>query len=132
MFIFNSQERESPRFQRGRPEYQQLWLLLKGNRSVSLPPSLRRSRLGGCWLERLTHLADGPLGAGENVCVCLTVQNKREKQVGAGIEGVSEDQCLFDFYEAEQEESHALSLLLALSGAGVSNWRATFAPFQYF
>lgn len=106
MFIFNSQEREAPRLQRGRvrPQYQQL----KGNCSVSLPRSLQRSRLGWCWLERLKHLADAPPplpGAGENVCVCLTVQNKREKQVGAGIEGVSEDQWLFDFYEAEQQES---------------------------
>lgn len=63
----------------------QLYLLLKGNGSVSLTLSWRRSRLGWCWLERLKHLADGPPGAGENVCFCSTVQNKREKQVGAGL-----------------------------------------------
>lgn len=61
------------------------FFFLKGNCWVSLPLSLRRIGLGWCWLERLKHLADGPLGAGENVCICLTVQNKREKQVGAGM-----------------------------------------------
>lgn len=41
-----------------------------------------------CWLERLKHLADSTLRAGENVSAwlspCLPVQNKREGQVRAG------------------------------------------------
>lgn len=107
MFVFNSQERETCTLRRARASrISAAVAAFKGNCSVSLPLSLQGAELGWGWLERLKHLADGPLGAGEKVCVCLTVQNKREKHVGAGIWGVSEDQCLLYLYEAEQEESY--------------------------
>lgn len=77
MFIFNSQERVSPRLQREhvRPDNSNCSCFTETLLRFS-PAAIAEKSVGWVLIREAEHLADGPLGAGENVCVCLTVQKR--------------------------------------------------------